>query len=146
MKKALTVLTLLAMCLAACGCPGAGLAQDAQTPDLDLTAMSDTVAYAQVVQMFNSPDPYIGQIVSISGLFDAYTDENTGITYTACILMDATACCGLAFEFVWAGDHAYPDDYPEAGTEITVTGRFELYTEGSYVYIHLADAEVTWGE
>lgn len=36
----------------------------------------------------------------------------------------------------------YPDDYPELGSEITVSGTFELYEEGDIRYCRLVDAEM----
>ena len=35
-----------------------------------------------------------------------------------------------------------PNDYPELGSEITVTGTFELYEEDGYQYCRLVDAEM----
>ena len=42
-----------------------------------------------------------------------------------------------------AGEHSYPADYPEPGTEITVVGTFQTYEENGYVDYHLVDAEMT---
>ncbi|MBR0514993.1 MAG: flavodoxin family protein [Clostridia bacterium] len=70
--------------------------------------------------------------------------EAHGIVYHTCIIPDATACCAKGIEFVWNGDHAWLDDYPEAGTDITVTGRLEIYEEDGSSYLHLVDAELTW--
>lgn len=41
------------------------------------------------------------------------------------------------------GEHSYPADYPEPGTEITVVGTFQTYEENGYMDYHLADAEMT---
>ena len=62
--------------------------------------------------------------------------------YFACVIADATACCSQGLEFVLAGEHTYPNDYPELGSEITVTGTFELYEEDGYQYCRLVDAEM----
>ena len=62
--------------------------------------------------------------------------------YYACIIADATACCSQGLEFELSGQHTYPDDYPELGTNITVTGTFQLYQEGGGLYCHLTDAVV----
>ena len=45
---------------------------------------------------------------------------------------------------VWGGEHVYPDDYPEEGNDIVVTGRLEAYEEDGFLYLHLVDAEVLW--
>ena len=51
--------------------------------------------------------------------------------------------CSQGLEFVLAGEHSYPADYPELGTEITVVGTFQTYEENGYVDYHLVDAEMT---
>lgn len=54
----------------------------------------------------------------------------------------ANRCCSQGLEFVLTGKHTYPDDYPELGSEITVSGTFELYEEGDNRYCRLVDAEM----
>ena len=74
---------------------------------------------------------------------EAEEEEGTPISdqiYFACIIADATACCSQGLEFFLAGEYTYPDDYPELGTEITVSGTFETYDEDGYMYCHLVDA------
>ena len=114
--------------------------------DLDLSKLSGTVVYSQVYNMMVPPQDYVGKTIRISGLYDVYEDAGTGNTYFACVIPDATACCAQGIEFLWAGEHTYPDDYPEPGCEMTMTGRFETYEEDGAEYIRLADAEVEWGE
>lgn len=64
--------------------------------------------------------------------------------YFATLIANAAACCSQGIEFVWAGEHAYPRDYPPLETEITVTGIFDTYYEGEYMYVQLKDAQVEW--
>ena len=104
--------------------------------------MSGTVVYAQVYNLMADPNPYLGKTIRMTGLYNYYEDTANNIVYHACIIQDATACCAQGIEFVWAGDHAWPADYPEAGTEITVTGRLELYEENGTLYLHLTDADM----
>lgn len=42
---------------------------------------------------------------------------------------DAAACCAQGLEFEPESTLSYPDDYPEPGAEITVTGTFDSYRE-----------------
>lgn len=72
-------------------------------------------------------------------------DDITGMVYSACVVPDATACCAQGIEFVRKGEHPYPEAYPELGSELMVTGRFETYMEGENMFIHLVDADVNWG-
>ena len=64
------------------------------------------------------------------------------MVYHACVIPDATACCAQGIEFIWAGEHAWPEDYPEEAADIVVTGRLELYEEDGVKYLHLVDAEL----
>lgn len=112
--------------------------------DMDLSGITGTMVYAQVYQMLMEPEAYLGKVIRISGWLDVFEDDFAGVVYTSCVIPDATGCCAQGLEFVWQGEHAYPEDYPELGTNLTVTGRFETYMEGEWIYIHLVDAEVVW--
>ena len=111
--------------------------------DVDLTTLSSTMVYSEVYNMMYEPDRSLGTRIKMHGQFAVYEDPNTGAVYTACIIMDATACCSQGLEFVLAGEHSYPADDPELGTEITVVGIFQTYEENGYMYCHLVDAEMT---
>ena len=155
MKKTFAILLTLALAVLACACsaPVSGVSETAvqQTTepepmavDLDLSVLSGTVVYAQVYNIMCDPEPYIGKVIKMAGYYDAFESTERDIVYHACVIPDATACCQQGIEFVWAGEHAWPDDYPEETTDIIVTGRLEMYTEGEYKYLHLVDSEVTW--
>ena len=141
---------LLAAALFACPFSGAGAeaAGPAEQPfiDLDMSGMSGTVVYAQVYNLMADPFPWIGKIIRMAGFYSPYDDQEHGIVYHACIIPDATACCAQGIEFVWAGEHRWPEDYPEDGAEITVTGRLEIYEENGDNYLHLVDAELLWNQ
>lgn len=110
--------------------------------DLDLSTMSGTVVYAQVYNMMVEPEAWLGKMIRMAGYYNYYDDQEHGIVYHACIIPDATACCAQGIEFVWAGEHAWPDEYPEIGTDIVITGRLEMYEEDGSKYLHLVDAEL----
>ena len=112
--------------------------------DLDLSAMSGPIVYAQIYQFFADYQAYEGKIIRMKGWLDVFQDVGTGMVYFSCVVPDAAACCTQGIEFVWAGEHIFPDDYPEPGTGVLVTGRFESYLEDDYMYVHLKDAEVAW--
>ena len=121
-------------------------AQSADGIDVDLTKLSSTMVYSEVYNMMYTPDDYIGKTVKIKGQFaigyvyntDGTPDESTA--RFACVIADATACCSQGLEFILTGEHTYPNDYPELGSEITVTGTFEVYTENGFQYCRLVDA------
>ena len=114
--------------------------------DVDLTTLSSTMVYAEVYNMMINPNDYIGKTVKMRGAFgigysckeDGTMDENT-LVY-ACVIADATACCSQGIEFILSGEHTYPDDYPELGSEITVVGTFATYEEYSMLFCTLTDA------
>ena len=110
--------------------------------DVDLTKMSSTMVYSEVLNMQQHSDEYTGKIVRMKGPFNV--TELDGNRYYACVIKDAAACCSTGIEFVWAGDHSYPEDYPKANEEITVTGTFNIYTEGKSKYLQLKDADVVF--
>ncbi len=112
--------------------------------DVDLTLLSSTMVYSEVYAMVYEPEEYIGKTVKINGLFA--TQEYNGVRLYACIVQDATACCAQGLEFELAGDYEYPKDYPDPGSEITVVGTFDTYTEeidGNYLlYLVLRNARL----
>ena len=112
--------------------------------DLDLTKLSGTVVYSQGYDMMMNPDSYMGQIIKMRGSFSYFQDPETKQEYFAAIIADATACCAQGIEFVWAGEHSYPRDYPPLDTDITVTGAFSTYDENGMMYVQLVDAQVEW--
>lgn len=160
MKKltALFFALLMIASLAACGGsadPTEQTATEAQTVteaevaevsadgiDIDLTTMSATMVYSEVQNMMMNPQSYMGKTVKMQGALNV-AEENDQ-RYFACIIKDATACCAQGIEFDWAGDHAYPDDYPEQGEDITVVGSFTTYKENTQTYCRLANAELTF--
>lgn len=107
--------------------------------DLDLTELSSTLIYSEVYNMLITPDDYKGKIIKMKGQFNQYTDEQTGKTYNAVIIPDATACCqqGLEFEL---SDKTNPNF--EQGTGITVVGTFDTYSDGEFLYCHLKNAKI----
>lgn len=115
-------------------------AQKTDGVDVDLTVMNSTMVYSEVQNMMQHPDDYMGKIVKMKGPFNVTETEDN--RYYACIIKDAAACCSTGIEFVWTGDHTYPDDYPEVDQEVTVTGAFNVYTEGTGKYLQLKDSQV----
>ena len=110
--------------------------------DVDLTALSSTMVYSEVLNMLQSPDEYMGKSVRMSGSFAVAEGEDR--MYYACIIRDATACCSNGIEFIWDGEHSYPEDYPKSGSDITVVGEFDKYYEGENLYIQLINAQLSF--
>ena len=103
--------------------------------DVDLTALSSTLVYAEVNNMMTQPDTYADKSIKMKGTCDIYHDETTGKTYYACIIKDATACCASGIEFELMGGN-----YPSKDADITVAGTFDTYEEGGGRYAILRRA------
>ena len=110
--------------------------------DVDLTALSSTMVYAEVYNMMAAPEDYIGKTVKMNGMFASYHDEATDKYYFACVISDATACCSQGIEFVLTDEYSYPDDYPKEGEEVCVCGEFDTYQEGDRTYCTLRNAKM----
>ena len=105
----------------------------------DLTKMSSTMVYAQVLDMLQNPSDYIGKVIKMKGIFVVYQNYDATMFYPACQIQDATACCASGIEFLM------PDrGNPTVGNEITVMGTFESYLEDSDVYYRLVDTTVQY--
>ncbi|MBR0464196.1 MAG: hypothetical protein IJJ23_07405 [Clostridia bacterium] len=129
----------LALSLDGCGQTAKKAPQDgetAQTVDVDLTTLSSTMVYAEVFNMVNSPQDYIGRTVKMKGSCNTVFDDVTEKDYYTCIIQDATACCETGIEFVLSEGQTYPSEMDE----ITVMGTFDTYEEGPYTYCTLREA------
>ena len=155
MRKTLFLLFTLCVCLLLCvSCAGKSTAPASpdsnsgknqsrtQRLDLDLSKMSNTVVYAEINNIQEDPSKYLGKTIRLRGLYAYYREPSTGVSYYACVIPDATACCMQGLEFVPAAEPQDPDNYLEDSTDITVTGRLEVYVEGSITYPHLVNASV----
>ncbi|MCI5722610.1 MAG: hypothetical protein MR283_01215 [Erysipelotrichaceae bacterium] len=110
--------------------------------DYDLTELSGNVVYSQVYSMMTNPQDYVDKTFKISGIFAIGKDQH-GNSMFGCIIKDALGCCQQGIQFEWAGSHKYPDEYPELGKQITVTGTFTYKTEGNTIYLILQDAQLS---
>ena len=144
MKKHLSALLLLCLiCAFATGCKDsqpqiAVVPEDVKKVDVDLTTLGSTMVYAEVTSMMNNPDDYFGKTIKMSGPYAVAFYNETGLYYHYVIVEDATACCQGGLEFIWNGDHVYPDDYPEEKSSIEVEGVFGSYEELGRTYYYLA--------
>lgn len=105
--------------------------------DLDLTKMSATMIYSTIFDMLIMPEDYVEKIIKVKGWFETYMDTKSGELYYAVLVPDATACCQQGLEFVWKGNHAYPDDFPKPGQNITVTGIYKMIENDGVTYTYL---------
>lgn len=110
--------------------------------DVDLTALSSTMVYSEVLNIMTAPETYIGKTLKMKGYFGYYHDEKTDKYYFACMIPDATACCAQGIEFILTDDYLFPDDYPQEGEIVTVAGEFMTYEEDGSTYFTLKDSKL----
>ncbi|WP_338370691.1 hypothetical protein [Treponema bryantii] len=110
--------------------------------DLDLTKMSATMIYTTIFDMLVMPEDYVEKNIKVKGWFETYTDPYTGEIYYAVVVPDATACCQQGLEFVWPGNHTYPDDFPKPGEDITITGLYKITETDGVTYNYLEATSV----
>ncbi|MBE5970212.1 MAG: hypothetical protein E7242_08265 [Lachnospiraceae bacterium] len=108
----------------------------AEGVDVDLTVMSSTMVYSEVLNMMTTPEDYIGKVIKMEGIYATYHDDASGNNYYACIIQDATACCAQGIEFILS-DGNYPED---TGQILSVVGTFDTYEENGVKYCTLRDA------
>lgn len=118
----------------------------AKTPDpnadIDLTILPGNMVYAEVFNMTQKPNDYMGKKIRVCGLMSTYHDEANDKYYFSCIVPDAAACCSSGIEFVLKEEYKYPDDYPPEGAIIQVLGEFDSYKDGEYRYYTLRNTDL----
>lgn len=111
--------------------------------DIDLTQMSNIMAFSQVNNITMTPEDYQGKVIKMKGQFLSEIDTGSNTRYYACLIIDAAACCAQGLGFVPKDGYVYPEDFPEPDGEITVTGTFDYFWENEYIInCRLIDADV----
>ena len=106
---------------------------------MDLTFMTGTVIYAEVVNMLTNPSEYANKRIKIKGLFATGKDNEDNLIF-GCLIPDATACCAQGIQFVLVDEYRYPYDYPELGEDIVVEGDFYYEVYDDYNLVRLDNA------
>ena len=111
--------------------------------DYDLSRMNFTMISSFFFQMLIDPPTYENKVFKVKGKFQASTNELTpeGLPYFSVIINDVTMCCQEGIDFVWTGNHKWPQDYPKQDQEITIIGKYIVTEEDgvSYSYILASD-------
>ena len=105
---------------------------------VDLTVLNANMTYAQVYEMYQKPNEYIGCHIIANGSYQS--EEYNGMIYHAVLVKDALACCSQGIEFDLVNDNSYPS----VDEDIIVEGTFGCYAEGKNIYLCILDAE--WKE
>ena len=81
------------------------------------------MVYPAVFDMTENPSEYRGKTIKIRGKYFAAHDPVKDEYRHACVIMDETACCMQGMEFEFADEN-----YPSKESEITLIGKFDVYT------------------
>ena len=110
--------------------------------EIDLTMMSPTMLFAEVVNMTRTPKKYDGAMVTLrGGLMILAVDLETGVGSYSCYVEDATKCCqrGIGFTI----DRPLEDtSILVEGSEVIIKGTFEIYKMGGRNFVRIADCEI----
>ncbi len=111
--------------------------------DLDISVIADE--YEQFEQAYfiaTYYEDYLDQTIKMSGSFQYYQNEETGKHYYGCLVGDEEEYYTI-IEFEPVDELAYPEDFPEVGTSITVGGTYSYYMEDDVQHLYLANASFT---
>ncbi len=132
---------VLLISLLLCALAGAGAEPAAeQTVDLDLSACSRGVTYAQMTQVCRSPEEYDGKVFKLKGKFN-YSEANQ---LARIIFSDNTGCCELALVFQPAQALRFPDDYPPLWGDIQITARLTVDGGDPDMPCRFTEAVIEW--
>lgn len=142
MRKWATLLLALSLALSLAACGGDATPKESEkvAVDVDLTQLSSTLVYAEVYNMAVKPQDYVGKTIRMQGsLVYQVVNGKPNPDYMACLISDATACCAQGIEFVLSQP---PEEYPELGSTVTVSGVLTTYESGGMTFLRLKDAKL----
>ena len=111
-----------------------------QAIDVDLSACSRGITYAQMMQVCRSPEDYDGQVFRVKGKFNcSQTNDLARIIFS-----DNTGCCEIALVFQSAQPLRFPDDYPPLWGDIMITARLTVDRTDPDLPCRFTDAVIEW--
>ena len=119
-------LMLLAVLISGCGNSNEG---DSSGNDIDvnLSTLSATMLFAEIINIMNRPEDYLGQVIKIHGeYFNYYHEENNQYIHFV-LVFDEMDCCEQRFQFRVNEDFGSPEELFEIGEGIEIIGVFQSY-------------------
>ncbi len=147
MKKLLVLLITASLLVSLCAC-GKTNGESESTADATTKQISDDVInitekmfVTYINEIYTNTSDYIGKTIKIEGMFDAYHDETSDITYYY-VYRTGPGCCGndgsmCGFEFTYNGKMPKEKDW------IEVVGKLRTYKDGPDTYLTLDAQTVT---
>ncbi len=142
MRKALKhiLVMLLLIILPVLPLAAAGAETEEPAINMDLSAFSRGVTYAQMTQVCCAPGAYDGMLFRLRGRFN-YSEAN-GLARI--IFSDNTGCCELALVFQPAQPLRFPDDYPPLWGDILITARLTVDGGDPDMPCRFTEAVIEW--
>ncbi|WP_010243921.1 TIGR03943 family putative permease subunit [Acetivibrio cellulolyticus] len=104
----------------------------------NVVKISERFFIQQCNDIYTNLNDYKGKTIQLEGMYDSYTDEETGKTRHA-VIRKSPGCCGndgvVGFEF------SYDGQMPKLNEWIKVTGTLEV-EESEDIILHLSKLEV----
>ena len=137
LSRYLICIFCLSFVLALCSCTnekGGDKGKENKTTvvDVNLSEMSDTMAYATMENINANSESYIGQVIMVTGKYDYQNDCHW------IVLTDETLCCSIGMEF------QLPDgeEYPAISSTITICGTYGQYTQSRVQHYFIIVEEI----
>jgi hypothetical protein len=135
--KNVSVIFLLFIMGVLSGCSGISNPQT-EMNDVDLTVLSSTMISAEIFQIMNDPEKYIGRKIKVNGAYAVYFYALTNRYYHYVMTQPGDVCCMEGFEIILSGG----ENYPEEQAWVEVTGIFASYRERGNTYYYLEVEEI----
>ncbi len=114
--------------------PGTGPVQLNEPPHIDLTRLSNTMAYAQLYDMVMAPERHQGITLRVHGSYYGFQSQETGKITHLITVRDNVGCCEMGMEFQITGDLIWPDQFPQNNSMIELTGIISSISYGENKY------------
>ena len=109
---------------------GESAGAEEQKVDIDLTPLSITMMFAETNNILSNPEPNLGKIIRLAGMYYSREDPETGKLQYYCSVYDG--CCSTAdVRFTPAEGAEDPESYLKKGDVILLTGEFASFEDNS---------------
>jgi hypothetical protein len=113
-----------------------------EEPVVDLTALGSVMRFAEITNINNNPDDYLGRVIRVGGLYVNFFDQEANQYYHFVIIMDEGGCCTQGFQFRVAKGASSPESFIEEMTEIEIVGIYQSCDQRGWPVYYLAVKEI----
>ncbi len=106
--------------------------------DLDFSNFNYNMISAEIFNIMIEPEKYIGKTIRFKGQFFSSFEQEKNQRFYSILIYDATACCQTGFEFILSGNPQYPQDFPQEGTNIQLSGPLTYKNLDGLDYFYIA--------